>query len=48
MSSETKTQDWTKPAAMAIPQGGYSRTGSSRDDTGLSFPRPRPATASRS
>ena len=23
MSSESKTQDWSKPAAMAIPKGGY-------------------------
>ena len=34
MSSESKTQDWSKPAAMAIPKGGYlpgqGRTGALR------------------
>ncbi len=23
MSDESKAQDWSKPAAMAIPKGGY-------------------------
>ncbi len=23
MSSESTTQDWSKPAAMAIPKGGF-------------------------
>ena len=43
MSSESKTQDWSKPVAMAIPKGGYfqgqGRAGALRShlsqDTGL-------------
>jgi hypothetical protein len=23
MSNESKSQDWSKPAAMAIPKGGF-------------------------
>ena len=38
MSSESKTQDWSKPAAMAIPKGGYFGTRSSRGVTGESPP----------
>ena len=34
MSSESKTEDWSKPAAMAIPQGGYFPDKVERDGTG--------------
>ena len=40
--------DWTKPAAMAIPKGGSSKTRWNRAGTARSFPRLRRATASRS
>jgi hypothetical protein len=48
MSSESKTQDWSKPVAMAIPKGGYFQDKVEQGRNDLSFPRARPATASRS
>ena len=51
MSSTTSAgnqQDWTKPAAMAIPKGESSRIRWNRADTVRSFPKLRRATASRS
>jgi hypothetical protein len=48
MSSESKTQDWSKPAAMAIPKGGYFQEKVEQAVTDPSFPRPRLATVSRS
>ena len=41
MSSEPMTQDWSKPAAMATPKGGFFEEGSNRGATVQSFPRPR-------
>ena len=40
--SEMQQGGWTKPAAMAIPKGGFFKDKVSRADTGRSFPR-RPA-----
>ena len=37
MSSESKTQDWSKPAAMAIPKGGYFKD---KVEQGRYGPRP--------
>ena len=48
MSKDAKTQDWSKPAAMAIPKGGYFQDKVEQGRYGAIFPRPRPATASRS
>ena len=45
--SEMQQGSWTKPAAMAIPKGGFVRTRSSRAATARSSPRRRRATASR-
>ena len=41
-----RQNDWTKPAAMAIPKEGYFKNGTGR--YGPIFPRPPPAMASRS
>ncbi len=46
--SEMQQGAWTKPAAMAIPKGGYLKDKVEQGDTARSFPRLRPATASRS
>ena len=39
MSSETKTQDWSKPAAMAIPKGGYFQDKVEQGRYGPIFPK---------
>ena len=39
MSSESKTQDWSKPAAMAIPKGGYFQDKVEQGRYGPIFPR---------
>ncbi len=39
MSSETKTQDWSKPAAMAIPKGGYFKDKVEQGRYGPIFPK---------
>ena len=41
MSGATTQNDWTKPAAMAIPKGGFFKDNVSRADTARSFPRRR-------
>ena len=48
MSDTSKQGDWTKPAAMAIPKGGFFKDKLSKADTARSFPRLRLATASPS
>ena len=48
MSDTPKQNDWTKPAAMAIPKGGSSRTTWNRAAMARSFPRRRRAMGSRS
>ncbi len=39
MSSESKTQDWSKPAAMAIPKGGYFQEKVEQGRYGPIFPK---------
>ena len=39
MSSETKAQDWSKPAAMAIPKGGYFQDKIEQGRYGPIFPK---------
>ena len=39
MSSESKTQDWSKPVAMAIPKGGYFQDKVEQGRYGPIFPR---------
>ena len=39
MSSKSKTQDWSKPAAMAIPKGGYFQDKLEQGRYGPIFPR---------
>ena len=39
MSSELKTQDWSKPAAMAIPKGGYFQDKVEQGRYGPIFPK---------
>ena len=47
MSEVSKQQDWTQPAAMAIPKGGFSKDKVEQGRYGPIFPRVQPATASR-
>src|SRR3954471_15028646 len=37
--SNTSKQDWTKPAAMAIPKGGFSKDGAEQGRYGPIFPK---------
>src|SRR3954469_21455492 len=37
--SNTSEQDWTKPAAMAIPKGGFSKDGPQQGRYGPVFPK---------
>ena len=37
--SDTSKQDWTKPAAMAIPKGGFSKDGAEQGRYGPIFPK---------
>ena len=39
MSSEFKTQDWSKPVAMAIPKGGYFQDKVEQGRYGPIFPK---------
>jgi hypothetical protein len=39
MSKDTKTQDWSKPAAMAIPKGGYFKDKVEQGRYGPIFPK---------
>jgi hypothetical protein len=39
MSNESKTQDWSKPAAMAIPKGGYFQDKVEQGRYGPIFPK---------
>ena len=39
MSSESKTQDWSKPAAMAIPKGGFFEGKVEQGRYGPTFPK---------
>src|ERR1700733_15763215 len=39
MSSESKTDDWSKPAAMAIPKGGYFQDKVEQGRYGPIFPK---------
>jgi hypothetical protein len=39
MSSEVKSQDWSKPAAMAIPKGGFDPATAEKGRYGPIFPR---------
>ncbi len=39
MSSESKIQDWSKPAAMAIPKGGYFEDKVEQGRYGPIFPK---------
>ena len=39
MSSDSKTQDWSKPAAMAIPKGGYFQDKVEQGRYGPIFPK---------
>ena len=39
MSDTTKQKDWTKPAAMAIPQGGFSKEKVEQGRYGPIFPK---------
>ena len=39
MSSKSKTQDWSKPAAMAIPKGGYFQDKLEQGRYGPIFPK---------
>ena len=38
MSKDTKSQDWSKPAAMAIPKGGYFKDKVEQGRYGPIFP----------
>ena len=46
--SETQQGDWTKPAAMAIPEGGFFKDQVEQGRYGPIFPKTRLATASPS
>ena len=48
MSGATKQEDWTKPSAMAIPEGGFFKDKIEQGRYGPIFPKIRHATASRS
>jgi len=39
MSNETKAQDWSKPAAMAMPKGGYDKASVQQGRYGPIFPK---------
>jgi len=39
MSNETKPQDWSKPAAMAMPKGGYDKASAQQGRYGPIFPK---------
>ena len=39
MSNEAKAQDWSKPAAMAIPKGGYDKATAQQGRYGPIFPK---------
>jgi hypothetical protein len=39
MSSEVKSQDWSKPAAMAIPKGGFDPATAQKGRYGPIFPK---------
>ena len=39
MSDVSKQQDWTKPAAMAIPKGGFSKDKVEQGRYGPIFPK---------
>ena len=39
MSNGTKTQDWSKPAAMAMPTGGYDKATAEQGRYGPVFPK---------
>jgi hypothetical protein len=39
MSNPAKQSDWTKPAAMAIPKGGYFKDGVEQGRYGPIFPK---------
>jgi hypothetical protein len=39
MSSEVKSEDWSKPAAMAIPKGGFDPATAQKGRYGPIFPR---------
>ena len=47
MSDASKHHTWSKPAAMAIPEGGFTKTKLNKAGMAPSFHRPRRATASR-
>ena len=44
--SEVSKEDWTKPAAMAIPKGGFFEGKTEQGSTARFFQRPLRATAS--
>ena len=44
MSDASKQQDWTKPAAMAIPKGGFFKDKVEQGRYGPIFPKTPPAT----
>ena len=44
MSDNTKHEDWTKPAAMAIPKGGFFEDKVEQGRYGPIFPKLPPAT----
>ena len=48
MSDTSRQGDWTKPAAMAIPKGGFFKDEVKQGRYGPIFPKLRPATASAS
>jgi hypothetical protein len=39
MSNESKSQDWSKPAAMAIPKGGFLKDKAEQGRYGSIFPK---------
>jgi hypothetical protein len=39
MSNETKAQDWSTPAAMAMPRGGYDKAIAQQSRYGPIFPK---------
>jgi len=39
MSSEVKSQDWSKPSAMAIPKGGFDPATAQKGRYGAIFPK---------
>ena len=39
MSNESKSQDWSKPAAMAIPKGGFLKDKAEQGRYGPIFPK---------